>query len=345
MKRTVLFIDYAYQQGHVNFNKIHIDALRADGYDVKIVLHRDIMKRLPYREDDYALILPNLLKLRDGHALINRISFILSLLLIKIVVRVRNFDNVVVSYCDEVTLGLLPLCRNMYIICHNNAASFKNNIKRYFMQRLSKHNRFIVFNEEMSKPFRCQGINDVRVVSHGCVPPFTMKPDIQLPLNISSYDKVIFHPSPKPDVDFVKRLVLNASLNKFLHDSNTLLILRNMPCGVSETSNIKFINEYLSQGQYQNLFLLSDVILLAYPPTFEYRVSGVSFECVANEKKMLIKANHAFDYCRDFLNYDPMFSDADELCVKLDYLFHNPDPMCKAVKDGLKPDYKRIFND
>lgn len=345
MRRTALFVDYAYQKGHVNFNKIHIDALRADGYDVKIVLHRDIMKRLPYGKDDYALILPNLLKLRDGHAVINRISFILSLLLIRIIIRVRKFDKVVVSYCDEVTLGLLPLCRGMYIICHNNAASFDNKVKRYFMHRLSKHNHFIVFNDEMTKPFKRQGINNVLVVSHGCVPPFTMKPDIQLPLNISSYDKVVFHPSPKPDVDFVTELMQNARLADFLRENNVLLILRNSPCCVCETSNIKFINEYLSQDQYQKLFLSSDVILLAYPPTFEYRVSGVSFECVANGKKMLIKANHAFDYCRDFLNYDPMFNDVGELCIKLDYLFHHPNAMCKAIKDRLTPDYKSIFND
>ena len=37
MKGKVLFIDYVYQKGHVNFNRIHIDAIRSAGYDVKIV--------------------------------------------------------------------------------------------------------------------------------------------------------------------------------------------------------------------------------------------------------------------------------------------------------------------
>ena len=48
MKGKVLFIDYVYQKGHVNFNRIHIDAIRSAGYDVKIVLHSDIASQLDY---------------------------------------------------------------------------------------------------------------------------------------------------------------------------------------------------------------------------------------------------------------------------------------------------------
>lgn len=343
MKR-VLFVDYTYQIGHVNFNQIHIEALKAEGYDVKIILHKRIVEQLPFNKDDYALVLPDFLRQRDGHAVINRILFILALLFIKVKVRVKKFDKVIISYCDEVTIGILPLCHDMYIICHNNADSFCNSVKRFFIKHLAQNNFFIVFNKGMTKPFEHYGIKNVFVVSHGCVSPFKARADVSLPIDTSSYDWVVFHPSPNLNTDFIIDLLSNVRFEKYLRDNNILFLLRDKSNNAKGRGNIKFINGYLSQLQYQQLFLLSDLILLAYPETFEYRVSGVSFECVANGKRLLIKRNIAFDYCRDFFNYDPMFDNVTDLCGKIDFLKHNKDAKCIASTEGLLPDYTCIFS-
>lgn len=75
MKGKVLFIDYVYQKGHVNFNRIHIDAIRSAGYDVKIVLHSDIASQLDYPDSDYVAKLPRFLNMRGKRAVLNRIIF------------------------------------------------------------------------------------------------------------------------------------------------------------------------------------------------------------------------------------------------------------------------------
>ena len=75
----------------------------------------------------------------------------------------------------------------------------------------------------------------------------------------------------------MQHLLKDADLQDFLKRENILLILRNHPEGKTEIGNIRFINHYLTQAQYQQLFLQADTILLAYPPQFRFQVSGVSF--------------------------------------------------------------------
>ena len=344
MMKKVLFVDYTYQKGHVNFNQIHVSALRAKGYNVKLVLHKSLAAQLPFCDSDYAMFLPEILKQREGHPFINRVAYIVALLLIKIKNKISSYDKVIISSCDEITLGLVPLCKGMYIICHY-ANSFKHSLKRFFLKRLAVHNSFIVFNKTMALSFNKNGIDNVFVISHGCMPSYDLNSleNTELLIDTSQYAGVIFHPSANPDTDFIRCLTTDKMLKQFLSSSNILLVLRNQPNGITYTSNIIFINEYLSQQQYRKLFLLSDIILLAYPPTFEYRVSGVSFECVANGKKALIRYNRSFEYCKDFFNYDPMFHDVSELCSKIQYLMTHPNARCVVTPSSLVPDYDEIL--
>ena len=53
----LLYIDYMFMRGHVNFNRVHIDALLKEGYNVKLVLHKEIASLLPYAYQQYALVI------------------------------------------------------------------------------------------------------------------------------------------------------------------------------------------------------------------------------------------------------------------------------------------------
>ena len=57
----VLYINYIFQKGHINFDHIHIDALIRQATEVKLVLHKDIAMQLPYPPQQYALIIPSFL--------------------------------------------------------------------------------------------------------------------------------------------------------------------------------------------------------------------------------------------------------------------------------------------
>jgi hypothetical protein len=119
--------------------------------------------------------------------------------------------------------------------------------------------------------------------------------------------------------------------------------VRNFDAKQIHSSNIQTINHYLSAEEYQLLFLTSDIILLAYPDNFQYRVSGVSYECVANQKKMVAKYLPALEYCQSFYNYSPLFNDIDQLCDLLQYLKEHPQAKCMATPQALTPDYNGIL--
>jgi hypothetical protein len=339
----ILYVDYIFQKGHVNFNRIHIDALKSEGNDVKIVTHRQIASLLPYATSEYALLLPPFFRYREGHPFKNRMIYLLALLWIRLHVPIGRFDQVIVSFCDEITLSLLPLCRHMYIICHGNAGALSNPLKRFCLYRLSRHHSFIVFNDYMAGPFFEAGIRSVFVVSHGCVPPFPRQLPVDLPLDVSSFSRIVFHPSSKHDARFVDDLISHPRLQQILKENDVLLVIHDKIGNESETSHIRFINGFLPQRQYQDLFLQSDIILLAYPEEFRFQVSGVSFECVANGKRMLVKEHPSLTYCRQFYNYDPIFSSMDEMCDKLEYLVSHTEASCIVSSESLKPDYTHIF--
>ena len=127
-----------------------------------------------------------------------------------------------------------------------------------------------------------------------------------------------------------------------LKKDKILLILRGRKI-IPDSHNIITISEKLSQELYQGIFLSSDIILLAYPETFKYQVSGISYECISNQKRMLIWYNQSLKYCQDFFNYDPMFLDTKELSTKIRILENEETYKCVVTGDNMTPDYKQIL--
>ena len=346
MKQKVLFIDYTFQRGHVNFNRIHIAAIKSAGYDVRLILHSDIADHLDYPNEDYILKLPRCLNQRQDSPILNRVIYLIILFWIKIkVINFSKYSYVVVSSCDEPTLGILPLCRNMYIMCHNTASVYSK-VKCFFLKRLAKHNTFLVFDEYMKKPFVENGIKSVKIISHGCVAPYGHCNDENLPTMIKGFGKLIFHPSSRVDSSFVDNLVADDKLCEYLQKNDILLLIHGDKEEYNNLSdNIQFISGFLPIKVYQAIFMKADIILLVYPSTFQNQVSGVSFECVANRKNILVREHPALTYCRDFYNYDPLFKNNEELLYKILKLTTDTSTCCCRVSvDTLIPNYKEIFN-
>lgn len=339
----VLYINYIYQKGHINFDHIHIDALITQVKEVKLIMHKDIATQLPYPKEMYAMIIPSCFNPDSSNGVINRFFYLLILLYIRALTTFKHYDKVILSSMDEISLGLLPLCNNMNIICHDNARHIDERIKGFFIKRLSHISTFIVFNNEMSRPFKEKGMRSY-IVSHGCINSFIVSENISLPINITSYHRVVFHPSARPNEYFVSELKRDKSLQQFLHSNNILLILRTLKPRENISSNIIFLNEYLTDLQYKALFLSSDIILLAYPDDFNYRVSGVSFECVANAKRLLIRENQSLKYCCNYYNYNPMFNNVLQLVERIRYLGNHKEARCIVKPEDIKPNYTEIIS-
>lgn len=356
----ILYVDYFQKDGHVNFNRIHIDALRHAGHDVKLVLHSEIAEQLPYPASDYALRLPRLLRFRAGRPLLNRIVFLFCLLYIKTFVRVSRYDKIVLGCVDEISYSILPLRRDAYIHAHGNGRFLPNAeghlaagaTKFRAMERLAPKATFIVYNDYMAEPFIRAHFPNVRVVSHGCVPPFqSAETDAsilaQLPLRITPDKKIIFHPSGKCNEDFVRQAIVDARLHRALADHNAYIILRNRPKWVSAEqvpARIIFVDGFLSNDLYRALFLRADAILMCYPPTFHHQVSGVSFECAANGKRILALSTPPLTYLRNWFNYETLFADTHQLANRIQLLFtDNSTATITVTPEQLAPDYNDVF--
>lgn len=356
----ILYVDYFQKDGHVNFNRIHIDALRRAGHDVKLVFHSEIAQQLPYPASDYALRLPRILRFREGRPLLNRLVFLITLLYIRAFVRVGRYDKVVLGCIDEISYSLLPLCRDAYIHAHGNGRFLPaadgslaaGTTKYHAMKRLAPRATFIVYNDYMAEPFIRAHFPNVRVVSHGCVPPFqATNADAniltQLPVRITPEQKIIFHPSGKCNEDFVRHSLTDARLHRALADHNAYIILRNRPKWINieqVPGRIIFIDGFLSNDLYRALFLRADAILMCYPPTFHHQVSGVSFECVANAKPILALSTPPLTYLRNWCNYDPLFTSPPELAERILLLFDDSSAASLIITpDQLIPDYKDVF--
>lgn len=345
--KKILYINYIPQYGHVNFDTIHVHALEQAGARVSVVMHASIARRLPFPGEKYAMVLPAALDPGpEASPLKNRIYYARTLLYLSRHIDFRAYDGVVLSSFEEISLALVPLCRGKLLVSHGNVASLDNAVKAFFLRRIAKSNGFIVFNDTMRRHYVHAGFKRVFTVSHGCVPPFPPAAEaVELPYDKADYDMVAFHPSAAPDPDFVARLVADGDFLETLRRERILLILRgNAPAGLS-SNNIMFLPGYLHTPLYRALFMASRAIIMAYPPSFRYRVSGVSFECVANGKAGLVLDMPSLRYCRAFFNYDPFFRTPHDLAERLIALKRDPQLGCTASPDALSPDYGPILGD
>lgn len=342
--KKVIYINYMKQFGHINFDQIHINALLEQGYDVKVVMHHDIADKMNLRKERYALTLPTFLGYECKNGLINRLFYALTLIYIKLHINFTKYDYCIISNLDEISLSLVPLTRQMYLFCHGNSRDIENKIKLFFLKHLSKHHIFLVFSKEMLRPFKDKNFSNIHVISHGCIPPFKESAASSVFCNmLERYDFIVFHPSPKSDINFLKT-IYTKEINDILYRNKVLLLLRNSPFKDKEYSNIKFINTYLKANEYQGLFKKADIILLAYPNSFKYQVSGVSYECVANNKKILILNNPSFNYCKTYYNYNIFFDNANDAISKIiEMKNHSKDYKLIVSSKELIPNYSSIL--
>lgn len=342
MKKKILFVDHVSGLGHVNFNRIYIDALLAQGFDVKLALSKSLAAHMEYDENLYAVKIPDFYTTHSP--LWRRVRFFLQLLYMKMVVNVKPYDLMFFSAYDELTFSLFHFSKPIYVVNHGNIRGLDNKLKKMCILRISRRCTQVVFNQYMKEAFVRYGIENVEIISHGCRPPFEPKAGVDLSTLSSKLTdancKVLFFPSDSSaDVAFLEKMLDDEILLSYLQKENILFVVKSTKIH-SRHSNVLVVNTYLPQPVYQALFLRSDVVLIAYPESFVYRVSGVLFECLANGKNVLIKDIPALRIYEGYFGKSPFFRDEIELLEKL-RLFVEKGDMFKGMVNlkELQPDF------
>lgn len=346
MRKKILYIDPFYQTGHSDFNNGYIKALRETGATLHFVVVKGYEKHLNIAEDEVLYKIPAFLERTDFGGLGNRICHLIALFLIRLKIRFSDYDKVFFSNFDEISFYFSGI-KNAIVVPHINISESSNKVKSFFLNKVLQKNTCIAFNQSISDYLSQKGNYKIMEQPLGLPEPIRSKQkanfaakEQQLINDLSAYNKILFSPSAQSsDTEFIQKLIDDAAFLAMLKNENIAFVAKGN--FTSQNENIIMINYYLSTDLYQYLFLKSDCILLAYPESFQYRVSAVLFECFANNKRCLVPSTEVFKSYEKHFCYQPYFSNANDLIKRLD-AFNIDKQFYKNTKD-LQPDFSDLL--
>lgn len=344
----VLYIDPLLQNGHVNFNNIYIKSLAKAGYDLEFIFVKDYEDKLDIDKSKVIYSIPKALFKRDYGKLVNRIAYLYGLILIKMFVNFKKYDFVIFSSFEEISFAFSGITKS-YLINHINVSnSYESKSKFFFLNWVLRANSLIVLDEKTKKYLATKGSYDIHMLPHGLPSSKLFNDEIKedslfyIIEEFKKYKKIIFSPSESSsDKAFINELIESRNFIKYLEDESILFIYKNDELKI--IPNIVAINGYLNQKAYDYLFLKSNIILLAYPESFRYRVSGVLLECIANNKACAVSRIDILESFTEFFNYDPFFSNIEELIQTIDNLNNNSNENYFKNLNLLEPDFNNFF--
>jgi hypothetical protein len=342
--RKILFIDTFCEFGHNNINKIYIDELIRIGYDVHLAMKRSYFNALELDQSLLKIDLPEKYFLANGSKVINRINQVRLLNFIKNRTKNINYFFYFFSYFEEISFYLSGFNGVSYLMVHGNTEGLINPVKKHFLRRISKNPniKYLVFLEEFKRMFNSNGIYNVIVSPHGL--PTNNSYDLSEDKNYfekitkdlkfsKGKSKIIFIPhSNKFGDTFTNDLVNHNLFLEFIKKKNLKIIIKGnyIP---SNSDRIFFLPNFVEEKQFRALLANSAIVLLNYPTSFQYRVSGLFFECLSKNIPLIASKITSFTHYSEIFNYNPFYSTVDELITIIDSL--------TSVEDGFAP-YKNL---
>lgn len=346
MRKKILYIDPFYQTGHSDFNNGYIKSLRETGAILHFVVVKGYEKHLNIAENEILYKISTFLERTDFGGFGNRICHLIALFLIRLKIRFSDYDKVFFSNFDEISFYFSGI-KNAILVPHINISESSNKVKFFFLNKVLQKNTCIAFNQSISNYLSQKGNYKIMEQPLGLPEPirltqkanFTAK-EQQLINDLSAYNKILFSPSAQSsDTEFIQNLIDDTAFLAMLKNENIAFVAKGN--FTSQNENIIVINYYLSTDLYQYLFLKSDCILLAYPESFQYRVSAVLFECFANNKRCLMPNTEAFTVCENHFNYNPFFNNIDGLTEKVRQINTSENDYYRNTKQ-LQPDFNTL---
>lgn len=301
--KKVLYIDYLTKNGHVLFNRIQLQALLSQTeVDIDLVV-RDSFE--PYQDLRITPLFVLSSKYYFSGRWGSRLCTIWVQLWIYLKVKFELYDFIIISSYDALTFWMMPTIHGkIFIFNHNNIARFDNKLEKWCAMQIPKNVTHLVFNDYMKRRMLELGFDKVEVIQHG----FESK-EKETNLLSSKYlnevfSKVIFIPSSNSsDAKLIQTLINTSKMQEELMKHNAVLILKGK-YDQPFTKNVKVIDGWLMKEEYDYLFIRADLILSLYHDNFNYRVSGVLFECIANNKRCLLKDTPNFRTYQCYMKYD-----------------------------------------
>lgn len=354
--KNLLYIDPFCEYGHNNLNRVYINSFMELGINVHLVLKEGHVQELQLPEELVRLAIPFRYFRGDLGKLGNRFYLLKILLYIKSRIDFRNYDYVFFSGYEEISLYLSGIKGRLILVNHANVSGLDSYIKRMFIKLISNsaHITHIVFAQYIKDRFAEFGISNVLVKPLGLSEPYEINRNIKESILRSIDERIvsnkfkyrIFAPSgSKYGSDFIEKQITDINFISFLEQNKILLIIKDEHL-FSNSSNVLVLNNFLSISQYQALFLESDIILICYPETFNYRVSAIFFESLSNNKVCLLSDIEAFRVFESHFNYNPYFNNVHQFMKVVTEFIMNRDAIsCLPYNnlESLNPTFKELI--
>lgn len=340
----VLYIDPFSSSSHANFNRMHIEAIRKVTKDIHFVFKENYWKEVGVQVTEVCYAIPSSYFGKNKGGLINRFYMCLVLWKIRQNVPLNQYDKIIFAAYEEISLFFAFYTVPLYLINHNNISTLNNRVKRFFFKKISRRNTHIVLEPYIKDYLQSIGIPKIEVVRHGLIAPYSISSSQTD--NSLLYKKYIFSPSMQSvDNKFVKELVGNKSFLTYLEKHNLFLVLRSKTLSTS-SPNIKILSHYMSKEEYIAYFLHAAIIILIYPQSFRYRISGALLEAISCGKETLMSDIKAFRQYESLFGLNAYFSTSNQLMQCIDIALRKENPkttLTNAQRLDYMPNYWTIL--
>lgn len=338
----ILYIDPVCLPGHDIFNRLQISALKKLPCEIHYCVVAGCKERLKFEISDIVYGIPDKLCRLNRGGIIYRMGMYNTFRWIKHNILLNQYDNIIISCYDEIALALAKFPRS-YII--NHRCKLNHFLKRYCFKIISRKHIHIVLEQYIKDYFIKLGCKNIEVVAHGLIEPYDITP--KEIIWMKSYNFLVSSLSVTSiDKSLIRELIHAEPVNEWFKNNNALFFIKGL-YDLTNQSNIKISTEWLSVATYQQILLRSDAILICYPPTFRYRVSGILLEAIANHKSVIIRDLPAFEQYRTFLDKSCFFDSVESFIQALDYVKSQQGKRItleNRIKKKFQPDYSFLLN-
>lgn len=346
----ILYVDPLSPRGHINFNKIYIEELLKLYTNVDFAFKENYIDKLSINYKNKVYSIPDKLYDKSKSKIRNRFNYYKILSYIKKNCNIDSYDYIIFSSYEEISLYFSKFKKKLILINHNNISGLRNPIKLFFFRKNAIQHINIVLEDYIKEYLLTLNIPNVYTLYHGLGDPYdralinnsSLSNDFDY---LHKFKYVIFSPSnTSSDNAFINNLITDYNFISFLKENDILIIFKNTHLH-TEYENVRIICDYLSDLQYQYLFLRSDLILISYPSTFTYRVSAILLECMSNEKLCLISEIPSLNVYSDYFNYSPFYNSRETLIEKLSILLKSQQIIQKPYRglSNYKPYFRKLF--
>lgn len=333
----VLYIDPFSSSSHANFNRMHIEAIRKVAEDIHFVFKENYWKEIGVQTSEVCYAIPSSYFGINKGGFINRFYMCRVLWKIRQNVPLRQYDKIIFAAYEEISLFFALYTVPLYLINHNNISSLNNRVKRFFFKSISKRNTHIVLEPYIKDYLKSLGIQKVEVVRHGLIPPYSSS-SFQITTTLL-HKRFLFSPSMQSvDIEFMEKMINNESFIKYLETHNLFLVLRSKTLH-SSSPNIVVFSHYMPKEEYIAYFLGAEAILLFYPKSFRYRVSGVLLEAISCGKNVLMSDIEAFRQYESLFGANAYFSTSNQLMQCLNFALNNVENREVSFSDKQRNSY------